>query len=300
MHHHSQRPQGYFWVDWWLLNHCGYHCHYCADIIHNGSIPWPDLEACQRAVDTIAGHCRTLGIKARYHLTGGEVTEWPWLLELLEHMAASGSSSRIRTNAALGLDRYLQILPWLESVNLEYHPGHANPSHFLIMVKASRDQGIGVSVTINMVKQHWTQLEQLIAKINELWPDQGIYRKMVFVDPVVNVQPSDYDSDQIKALATQPPTMVQHLETTQTGVKGDYQTMILENKNHFRDWFCWSGVEQLVIDAYGRVFRGHCRQGGKLGTIYEGFAMPKDPIQCASSICRNSFDMESTKKQSLD
>lgn len=138
-----------------------------------------------------------------------------------------------------------------------------------------------------------------MAKIHQLWPDQAIFRRLLFTDPVVNGRAHSYTQQQQIQLKRQTGPLAL------TGPDGtvdhtDYQTLVMDNANQFRDWWCWSGVEQLVIDAYGRVYRGHCRQGGKLGTIAEGFVVAKDPQQCVTLSCSNSFDIDSTKSRQLD
>ena len=295
----STRPQNQFMVDWWLMNHCQYQCSYCADILRSGSIDPPDWRDCQRAVSVIHGHCSALDLTAHYHLTGGEVTEWPWLIDLLREIKSLGGRTRIRTNASMAVDQWRAVVENLDTVNLEYHPEFANPAHFLMILSATRSQGVSASVTVNMMQQRWAELEDLIAKITQLWPDQGIFRRMLFTDPVVNRTADAYTAQQIVKLKRQTGPLALTLSDG-TVEYTDYQTLVLENQHQFRDWWCYSGVEQIVIDAHGRVFRGHCRQGGKLGTIAEGFTVAKDPQQCCSMSCRNSFDIDSTKSRVLD
>lgn len=285
-------------VDWWLMNHCQYQCTYCADILRSGSIALPDWRDCQSAVSVIDQHCRSMKLTAHYHLTGGEVTEWPWLGDLLALIKSQGGRTRIRTNASLGVDQWQQIVSCLDTVNLEYHPEFANPAHFLMILSMTRSQGVNASVTVNMMQDRWAELEQLIAKINHLWPDQAVFKRMLFTDPVSNRVAGAYSDQQIHKLKRQTGPLLLTLRDGSTEYT-DYQTLVLEQKNQFRDWFCWSGVEQIIIDAYGRVYRGHCRQGGKLGSISEGFTIAKDPHQCLTLECRNSFDIDSTKSQTV-
>lgn len=295
----STRPSKQFLVDWWLMNHCQYHCSYCSDILRTGSIPLPEYRDCVQAVQAVKSHCVPLGLEAQWHLTGGEVTEWPWLCDLLAEIKQSGGRTRIRSNASMGVEPWSDVCRYLDTVNLEYHPEFANPAHFLNMVSTARRQGVNVSITVNMIKERWAELDSLILKINQLWPDQSVFRRMLFTDPISNTQATAYTDPQVVKLKRQTGPLLLTLEDG-TSEYTDCQTLMLEGKNRFRDWFCWSGVEQIIIDAYGRVFRGHCRQGGKLGTISEGFVIAKDPYQCMTIECRNSFDIDSTKSRSLD
>lgn len=146
----STRPPDQFMVDWWLINHCSYHCSYCPDILRSGSIAQPDWHHCQNAVNIIQGHCQSLALTPHYHLTGGEVTQWPWLIDLLREIKSLGGHTRIRTNASMAVREWRQVLEHLDTVNLEYHPEFSNPAHFLLILSVTRSAQIGVSVTAHV------------------------------------------------------------------------------------------------------------------------------------------------------
>ena len=68
------------------MNHCNYNCSYCPDILKNGSIDLPNIIDCKAAVDQINSFAVTQGKRCYYYFTGGEVTQWPWLIDLVEHI----------------------------------------------------------------------------------------------------------------------------------------------------------------------------------------------------------------------
>ena len=75
----------------------------------------------------------------------------------------------------------------------------------------------------------------------------------------------------------------------------DYPTMIADKANRFEGFQCSSGQEQLIVDAWGRVARGHCRQGGHLGSIGGSIKWPTEFITCRKPSCDNAFDILATK-----
>ena len=66
-------------------------------------------------------------------------------------------------------------------------------------------------------------------------------------------------------------------------------------ENRFEGWECWAGLQQITINNKGDVFRAICKQGGKLGNIYDGFDMPEDTVICAKKDCNCAADVQLSK-----
>jgi hypothetical protein len=67
--------------------------------------------------------------------------------------------------------------------------------------------------------------------------------------------------------------------------------------NNFKGWTCNAGLESLMINWDGEVYRATCRVGGSLGNIYNGdFNVPKDPIICTRNWCTCEADIPLTKE----
>ncbi len=93
--------------------------------------------------------------------------------------------------------------------------------------------------------------------------------------------------------------------------------IFIANKlNSWKDWKCYAGVEQLIVDIDGSVWRGWCKVGELLGwvgkkTIDTGVGtyatdtkpgtlkvdFPKNPIICDKDFCHCNFDIMSTKEK---
>jgi hypothetical protein len=66
--------------------------------------------------------------------------------------------------------------------------------------------------------------------------------------------------------------------------------------NKYKDWSCNAGIESLMIDNDGEVYRATCRVGGSLGNIYDNtFTVPEDPVICTRNYCTCSADIPLTK-----
>lgn len=289
----SLRPKHILFVDWWLMNHCNYNCSYCADIIKNGSVDLPKIQDCLDFIDVLADHANRIHKKVEFSITGGEVTQWPFLSDLLVKIRSKSFKSIIRSNASCSISEWQKILENLDNVRLEFHPEFQNLAHFVMIVSATMKANVSCSLNINMIPERWDELETTIEKLLRLYPDLTINKKMLFSDPVGNSKPLPYTEPQIKQFENQNGDLLYY--ENGKPIRTDFQTLVLHKKNYFINSNCNAGIEQFVIDAWGRVFRGHCRQGGKIGAVGKDIKFPTDPVRCGKTTCVNGFDIVSTK-----
>lgn len=289
----STRDSRYFYIDWWLLNHCNYNCSYCPEILKNGSIDFPDLEYCEQFVDEAFKFSASQKKVCHYYFTGGEVTTWPKFIDLVKHIKKQQSYIRIRTNASMSVEQWPELIQYLDAINMEFHTEYTSQSHFLLCYNAAKKMGKSVGLTVSMLPDRWKELETMIEKIKNMYPDQHIHKKMLFEDPTKNQQPKSYSTEQKVKLKRQHGDLILTINGEEEFT--DYNTLVLENKNVFTGRQCLAGLEQIIVDAWGRVARGHCRVGGHIGKLGHIFNWPNLPIECYASNCKNAFDITATK-----
>ena len=289
----ATRPRGWLWVDWWLLNHCSWHCSYCPDLLRSGSIPKPSLTQAQQFVTELVAYAAAQGLRPKIKFTGGEPLEWASLEDLLAHAHAQGVSLGLRTNANAAQDRWLAVSSSLTDLEMNYHPEHTQTSVYLLNLDRAVTQGIHVRCVFNMLPHRFEETEQVLDKIRNKYPQVGIERRMLFQDPAVNHQPMQYTETQQVKLVRQSGD----IRVTQGSMISytDYPTMISDSANRFEGMRCSIGQEQMIVDAWGRVRRGHCGQGGSMGSIGGTIAWPTEPIVCRRPTCDNAFDILATK-----
>lgn len=289
----STRGSQFFYIDWWLMNHCNYNCSYCPDIIKNGSIDLPNINHCKDFVTEVESFVKKQHKTSSYYFTGGEVTQWPWLDDLFQHIRSYNGRIGIRTNASMPVQNWTKLCEHLNYANVEIHSEYTQLSHFMMCLSSAKKNNVAVNITVNMLPEQWQEMEELIDKIKSLWPDQHVHRKMLFEDPAVNKKPLDYTPIQQIKLKRQSGELI----ATEQGVDEftDFQTLLLEDKNKFTGQYCSAGLEQLIVDAWGRVKRGHCNQGGLIGKLGQGYAWSIEPVMCKAEACRNGFDINATK-----
>jgi MoaA/NifB/PqqE/SkfB family radical SAM enzyme len=247
------------------------------------------------AVDQINSFANSQGKKCHYYFTGGEVTQWPWLIDLIEHIKQKNNYVRMRTNASMPITEWQRLISSVNSINIEVHSEHTPVSHFMLCLHAAKKKNVDVSITVSMLPNRWQELEDVIIKIQSIWPEQHVHRKMLFEDPAINKQPMEYQPEQKVKLKRQHGDLIFVNEQGEEEFT-DYQTVMIEGKNKFQNQTCQAGIEQLIIDAWGRIKRGHCGQGGLVGKLGIEFAGVQSPVICKADACRNGFDITATKQ----
>lgn len=289
----SLRSKDVIFIDWWLMNHCNYNCSYCDDIIKNGSADLPKIQDCLDFVNVVTEYSKKNNKKLEFSITGGELTQWPFLPDLLSRIKENGMQSTIRSNASSGVDDWNRILDSVHCVRLEFHPEFQNLAHFAMIVSSTMKRQVSCSVHFNMIPDRWEEIESAINKLIEFYPDLSISKKMLFSDPLTKTQPLNYSPPQLAQFENQNGDLIYYVDGEP--VRTDFQTLMIHQKNTFVGNKCNIGLEQFIVDVWGRVYRGHCRQGGKIGMVGKDFIFPTQPITCNKPSCVNGFDIVATK-----
>lgn len=290
----STRSPDIFWVDWWLMNHCSWRCTYCADIIRNGTIALPALKDCESFLNSAISHAHSQGRSLHINFTGGEITEWPQLIDFLSRCQSSKAYSSIRTNGHCDSTVWEKVTQSVNHVNLLFHPQHSSISKFLLAIETAVNVGCGLRVTLNMMPDRFQEMLDLEVKIQSRWPCVVIDKHMLFQDPVFNNKPENYTKQQQNHLQQQSGDIL--LEQDGQIVRTDFQTMVIQDKNRFQGAQCRAGLDQIIVDAWGKVFRSHCRQWGSIGHIGGDIRWPEDPMTCMKPNCANGFDILASKQ----
>ena len=289
----ATRPQGCLWVDWWLHNHCSWQCTYCPELLRTGSVPMPSLTDCCAFVQELVGRAQSKGLQPRITFTGGEPTEWSSLEDLVKYSHDQGVVIGLRTNANVDHQRWQSLCTGITYIELGYHPEHTQSSVYMLNLNRALEYGINVRCVFNMLPTRFEETEHLLIKIRDKYPLVSIQRRMLFTDSAVNHVPMQYTEPQQAKLIRQNGD----IRITQGSMVSytDYPTMILDKANRFEGYQCSSGQEQIIVDAWGRVARGHCRQGGHLGSIGGSINWPTTSLVCRKPSCDNAFDILATK-----
>lgn len=192
---------------------------------------------------------------------------------------------------------------------MSFHPEFADEKHFIEVIKILHDD-VRTHVNIMMSPEKFDHCYAIANTIKELGNISMALQPLIHDFGEVLF---DYTDSQHKIFEKQHELISKHIKFDKTfeyyrgAMKLVYpsgQTLVAsahrfisEKANDWSGWDCYAGVEQLIVDQKGSIFRGWCKEGGLVGNISDPHLdLPKAPIRCAKTMCHCNFDIMSTKE----
>jgi len=275
-------------IEWNIGKRCNLDCTYCPPDIHDNFSPHLNLETAKKTIDIISTLKNT-----RVSLTGGEPCVHPEFETILKHLKENVAWVNVTTNGTRkdvwyleqNVDHYVFSLhvedtAWNNRLNTIISvvrqlqvPSHVNlmaHHNYMDRVKEAAYQLEFNDVPFVIRRIRWTEKHD--------WFDDMKYNS------------TDLDFILKTSSTAKPNTLIDNFWLDHTN------DIIKNNKNNFKDWICRAGIESLMINNDGEVFRATCRVGGSLGNIYTGtFSIPTEEIVCTRNWCTCAADVNITK-----
>jgi MoaA/NifB/PqqE/SkfB family radical SAM enzyme len=305
--HSNPEHSQYVVVNWCLSNVCNYKCSYCPPDLHNGSTKWPELQTvidfCQQVIDHYQDR------KLYFEFTGGEVTLWQELPQLLDYLKSKGCQVGIISNGSRSLKFWSTFVDKIDHVCLSFHPESGREPHFLEVVKLCADK-IRTHVNFMMHPDHFARCLALAYQVKDV-ENISIAIQPLVEDFKENLFP--YTESQLKVISSQNTSLAKMIKYTksypyyrgamcmvheQDSTPISPQRFISSRNNSWKGWECHVGLEQIVIDFDKSIYRGWCRVGGKIGTVGDAkLKLPTRPVTCNKTYCHCNLDIMTTKKK---
>jgi MoaA/NifB/PqqE/SkfB family radical SAM enzyme len=276
--------------------------------LHNGSIRWPDINKVKnfikRVVDQVAPR------KVYFEMTGGEVTMYRHFIEICQYCTELGAKVGLISNGSRTHRWWEESKPYFDHVCLSFHPEHADADHFIEVVKILHHD-VRTHVNIMMSPEKFDFCYAVANKVKNLGDISMALQPLIhdFGDKVF-----DYTSSQQRVFDMQHELIVKHIKYTKSfdyyrgamrkvyedgnTVVSSAHRFISEKTNDWSGWKCFSGVEQIIVDLGGNVYRGWCKIGNRIGHVMDDeLIVPTDPIICTKKMCHCNFDIMSTKEK---
>lgn len=193
---------------------------------------------------------------------------------------------------------YLDIHYWqamllnLGRVELTIHGNSVDDVRELIELLISND--ISLSIKIPMRPEHWGADMETYRRVKLCHTDVGL--QMLYANYTRgNNLYLDYTKEQWDAFYL----------TRGIDEQGSAEELLKQPEmkrqlglNNYYGHYCSAGLEQLIIDHNGDVYKGWCRVDGKVGNIYDRhFMFPDQAAICPFKQCSNGFDQACRKSQ---
>jgi MoaA/NifB/PqqE/SkfB family radical SAM enzyme len=305
--HNNPDHENWFVVNWCIGNTCNYSCSYCPSGLHDGSKAWPDPNTVKQFIARLAE--QTFPKNLYFEFTGGEVTLWKYFTDICQFCKDLNIKIGLISNGSRTIRYWEENKHYFDHICLSYHPEEANSEHFVNVVKTVHKE-LRTHVNIMMSPEKFDECYILATKIKELGDLSIALQPLIhdFGDTLYEYTPAQHT-----IFDKQHELIVKHIKYTKdfpyyrgamrkvfedgTSEPMSAQRFINDKTNNWRDWDCYAGVEQIVVDMDGRIFRGWCKEGGSIGQINDPKLMiPQDPIICSKTMCHCNFDIMATKE----
>ena len=280
-------------IQWNIGNDCNYNCSYCHSDLKNGSNPFPNLDKLRVGFDNIIRQAQPFSL-VKMELMGGEITQSPAIKEIMLMNTSPKIDFRIYSNGSADIAWWEEVRPNIYHMDLTYHPS-SDLTHFVSVVKAiNKIAGKGLNLIIAAAHDNW---DKAIEAYKELKPFNPTLQMLYTNFARGNNNYFAYTEaqwEEFKLLTYGPVVKVD----TPVEISTTKEYKKVHRLNNFYGHLCWAGVEQIVINNFGDVYRGWCFSGTSLGNIFnDTFVLDAKPKPCPKAQCNNGFDLNVRKSE---
>lgn len=285
-------------IEWNLGKRCNYDCSYCPSIIHDNYSPHTDINILEGAVDRLT----ELGKPLRISLTGGEPCVHPDIEDLLDYFKRKNVFwVNITTNGTRGYQWYLQNEMYWNHLVFSLHFEHdwTRIVDTILKYYDSAEREFFVNVMAHHKYMH--NVKTVVKKFKELGIKYAI-RRIRWTEGDHNIfDDLKYEGKDLEWILSQEATVKPNTVIFNKNSEPIYihsNDIIKQHLNQFNGWKCNAGIESLMINWDGEVYRATCRVGGSLGNIYRGaFTEQLQAITCTRDWCTCAADIPLTKEK---
>ena len=279
-------------VEWNLGKRCNYDCSYCPSEIHDNFSPHTDIHILENTVNELSKLKKPL----RISLTGGEPCVHPDIEELFDYMKRKNVFwVNVTTNGTRGYRWYLENEMFFNHLvfSLHFEQEYTRIVDTILKFYDSTEREFHVNVMAH--HNYMPQVKTVVKKFKEVGIKFTV-RRIRWTDGDHNIfDDLKYDGNDLEWLLQEHTTATPNCRVDDVTVM-HANDIIRVHSNQFKGWTCNAGIESLMINWDGEIYRATCRVGGSLGNIYTGsFKIPDSPVICTRDWCTCAADIPLTK-----
>lgn len=285
-------------VEWNIGKRCNLDCAYCPAEIHDNFSPHTDLNIMTNTIYEL----EKIGKSIRISLTGGEPTVHPKIDNILECAKERLQWISVTTNGLRNPEWYIDQLvnQWVFSLHFDNEHSKRAAEN---IVKYSQLLDIKKKNTlfqVNLMCHHEymddvREAAILLEKYNIPYVCRRI--RWTSADNRDRFDDLRYNEKDLEWILNKTATVKANCVIDDKDFL--HANDIIKHKlNQFKGWQCNAGIESLMINWDGEVYRATCRVGGSLGNIYnKTFKFPISYITCTRQWCTCVADIPLTKEK---
>ena len=197
---------------------------------------------------------------------------------------------------------------FFDHVCLSFHPEFSEESHFIEVVKLLHND-VRTHVNIMMSPEKFDYCYAVANKVKNLGNISMALQPLIYD---LGDTLYDYSDFQKKIFDKQHELITKHIKFDRSfdyyrgamkmidnedkSMISSAHRFISDTPTDWRGWKCYAGIEQLLVDMDGGIYRGWCKEGGVIGNINDKeLSLPTDPVVCTKTMCHCNFDIMCTK-----
>jgi MoaA/NifB/PqqE/SkfB family radical SAM enzyme len=313
--HSAKKYKSWVRIEWNMGKRCNFDCSYCGADLHDNTSKHMPLESFEYTIKTLREFYKDK--KIRMSLTGGEPFVHPQILDILALFKKYNvDETSIISNGSLPLEKYTKALEYIDNIIFSWHFEHLRIPHMKEVLLGLKDKAKHIHVHLMYLPGRldevkgvvdWLQtndIQYVMRRIRPMTNKQGEFNPpgasgMEFEGVQWGGATGYYNDEELEYLDSfnKAGTNKENCElwTKEKNWLDNVNTLTKNKWNTFKGWKCMAGLETLMIDNDGSVYRATCKQGGILGNIETGFTLEQDPILCAKQWCNCAADLNTTK-----
>jgi len=302
--HHNE----FLVINWCLGNTCNYSCSYCPEELHDASRPWVPYKTVTQFCERVLNHYRAQDGKRNiyFEFTGGEVSHYKDFINVLKFLKERDVWTGMISNGSKQLGWWQEAKPFLDHACISYHPESAKLDHFKKVITYLNDS-VTLHVNVMMLPEKFDECLELAR-----WVETETENITLAIQPLLK-NFSDvmypYTPEQKSKLETQTFNIkftrpIKTYRGRMVKVFADGATeiltgpeMIAKRENRWAGWECRVGLDELVIDFKGDIYRAWCLEGGRIGNVgMPSIAFPEKPVICKRDFCHCVLDVMNDRR----
>lgn len=292
-------------ISWFLGNTCNFSCSYCPENLHDGSIKWPQKIDIIKFIEQIKDKNSEKIVHVSF--IGGEVTLWKDLIDLCNVLTQRNVLVSFHSNGSRTVEWWKRIKSYVHSINFSYHYGNINICHLINVINTLND--IKLHLNVMMLVDLFDECLLDANRIHKECDEINITLQPLTFDMKDKLYP--YTEEQLSVIANtlyKPKKEIQNIShrglMKKIYLNNEFEIvsasqLVTKKENSWTGWNCYAGLENLMIDSLGDIYRGYCKEGGKIGSIFEEYSNLEIPIKCGKDSCNCLFDILCKKEKAI-
>jgi|TARA_R110000744_G_scaffold7122_2_gene24416 organic radical activating enzyme len=307
-------------ITWQVSNLCNFRCTYCNESNWNGRNLNLDVEAVKEGLTKLIDYELSQGYtRLKVFFSGGEPCYWKPLVEVMDHILASGMSEvkfAINTNLSSKMTWWEDNVHYFDDVVASYHPEYVNDDHYLSVYKYLSDK---VNYLCGRMMMHEPTWDKVISFSNRIKQECTLenYNWRVEYVPIFEelshtTAPYNYKNPEHKAFLetnSLEQNIISNVTPKAHGMSSEEvyddgttkaincNRLVAEGNNFFKGWTCMIPSESIFINCEGHIDMGSCGVLPRVGNLYDKdlvLHLP-DNVICPKNHCHCGTDIYITK-----